>query len=168
MTQDLRDILQQHGLSRLADLPQTEMLEKVTGDELAAMFSLASKSFPHRNMLWSSEEMEPPELQNTQQGDDCTKTQFSYKLSNVDQQNVDRVASPVPHPSPSPPPRVAYHHSDYRYYQMFFAGFKLPVLTIGCYEPVSQTKKICPFGGSKEGERYFLSSWRYEIFRIRC
>jgi hypothetical protein len=134
------------------------MLEKVTGEEFVAMFSLASKSSDFKK-LWSYHEAKISAPEETPFGDDCTETQSSYTLSNFDRQNLGQVASPITDPSPSPGPRVAHHPRQFRYYLMWFAGFKLPVLAVGCFESVSK-KMICPFGGSKNGARYFLSSWR--------
>ena len=165
MEQKFRDMLDKcpYDLSPLARQSQTDKLEEVTGQELGAMFSLASKSSKYKE-LWSYERSEPPvppELEETPSGDDCTSNHSSSTMSDFDQQNLPRVASPVPDPSPSPGPRDAYCPEQFYYYLMSFAGLKLPILAVGCFEEEPKSDVfICCYGGSKNGERCFLSGWK--------
>ena len=165
MSQKTRDMLRDcpYNLSRLENL--TGNLEEVTGEELAGMFSLASNTSKYKD-LWLHRRVEGAMTEETllslAGSHDCTS---SHTISeNLHQKDVARVASPFTDPSPSPPPRLTHqtflpNRVTYRYYRLNFAGLDLPILAVGYFHPEQTSKRICAYGGSRNGERCFLTSW---------
>jgi hypothetical protein len=174
MNQKFRDMLREcpYDLSRLENL--TGDLEHVTGRELVGMFSLGNNNSPYKE-LWSFEKRKDVVLQKKIVGsaDDCTSYNSSLTSSeDFIQQDLTRAASPFTDPSPSPPPYATHqpflpNSTTLRYYRLTFAG-KKTIWAVGYFHPEPTSKKICSYGGSKEGERCFLSSREYGTVSKRC
>lgn len=124
--------------------------------------------------LWGKYSVKPPIgwEENDETSCECTSTSRGID-SQPERPTLDatsRSQSPVRDLSPPPPFRrgrirvggnggAALVGLQYRYYRATFAGRDLPVLLVGYCCPITK-KLICGYGGTKDGERVYLSSWR--------
>src|SRR5947207_1814074 len=163
MNQRDRDILEScpFGLSRLTSL-DGDTLEYVTGKELIGMLLLAKQHGPFSkfNVVWSLCPVTNvvPKEDVSAETDCCFKhptMELRNFLDRLVEINADKAQTPtrIPHrseinspftdPSPSPPPRMTHERflgnkTRYSYYRLIFAGFKLPILLVGYFEPEAQ------------------------------
>ena len=124
--------------------------------------------------LWGKYSVKPPIgwEENDETSCECTSTSRGID-SQPERPTLDATStsqSPVRDLSPPPPFRrgrirvggnggAALVGPQYRYYRATFAGRDLPVLLVGYCCPITK-KLICCYGGTKGGERVYLSSWR--------
>ena len=168
------------GLSRLAGMSGGR-LEKVTGLELAGMFMCAPQKgrLSEYSKLWTVERaIVPPSMLEERwvEANDpncCADNagipapRWTPTRGNSSEHDPVSWEAPVTDPSPSEIPTIHLERLPYYYYKYKFAGLETPFLGIGCTVPSSR-RKICPFGGSKDGDRTFISSWKYGTARASC
>jgi hypothetical protein len=186
MNQRHRDIFERcpYGLSRLASL-DGDTLEYATGKEIIGIFLLAKQ---HGRLsgfkdIWSKCPVTNVVLEDVSAEEDCSRTidltgmplrnllkdrHFGVNANSTETligtSNRSELNSPFTDPSPSPPPhttreRFLGNETKYSYYRLIIAGLKLPILAIGYFRPETTKKKICCYGGSRGGERCYLSTW---------
>jgi hypothetical protein len=149
-------------------------LEQLTLREFAAMCLLAKQRGAIREFkrLWRKYSVIPPVgwEENDENSRECTWTSPGID-SQPERPTLDTTQSPVRDLSPPAPFRrgrirfrgngsAALVWPRYRYYRATFAGRDLPVLLVGYCCPTTK-KLICCYGGTRDGERVYLSSWRY-------
>ena len=171
--------------SRLVGM--TGQLEEATGKELTGILLLALQHgrLSQFKDLWSCRPVyvtnaASEERRVASSGSQCCglpldkgKSNASLLSSSEETRLQDLTPSTSSFKDPiSPPHRIArmptclpqQSHQEgtpeFLYYRISFAGIDLPFLGIGYNRPTTTKNKICCYGGSWEGERCFLSSWK--------